>query len=35
MTELISVQRSYQLSARSFSIQDGTLDTTIALGRVK
>jgi flagellar basal-body rod protein FlgG len=35
MTEMISVQRSYQLSSRAFSIQDGTLDTTIALGRVK
>jgi flagellar basal-body rod protein FlgG len=35
MTELISVQRNYQLSARAFSLQDGTLDTTIALGRVK
>jgi flagellar basal-body rod protein FlgG len=35
MTELINVQRNYQLSARAFSLQDGTLDTTIALGRVK
>jgi flagellar hook protein FlgE len=35
MTEMIQVQRSYQLSSRAFSIQDGTLDTTIALGRVK
>ena len=35
MTELISVQRSYQLSARAFSLQDGTLDTTFGLGRVK
>jgi flagellar basal-body rod protein FlgG len=35
MTELISIQRNYQLSARAFSLQDGTLDTTIALGRVK
>jgi len=35
MTEMISTQRSYQLSARAFSLQDGTLDTTIALGRVK
>jgi flagellar basal-body rod protein FlgF len=35
MTELISVQRSYQLSARALSLQDGTLDTTNALGRVR
>jgi flagellar basal-body rod protein FlgG len=35
MSELISVQRSYQLSARAFSLQDGTLETTTALGRVR
>jgi flagellar basal-body rod protein FlgF len=35
MTELIAVQRSYQLSARAFTLQDGTLDTTTQLGRVK
>ena len=35
MTELISVQRSYQLSARAFSLQDGTLDDTNQIGRVK
>jgi flagellar hook protein FlgE len=35
MTEMISTQRSYQLSARAFSLQDGTLDTTIGIGRVK
>lgn len=35
MTDMISTQRSYQLSARAFSLQDGTLDTTIGIGRVK
>jgi flagellar basal-body rod protein FlgG len=35
MSELISIQRSYQLSARAFSLQDGTLDITNGLGRVK
>jgi flagellar basal-body rod protein FlgG len=35
MVELISVQRSYQLSARAFSVQDGTLETTNGLGRVR
>jgi flagellar basal-body rod protein FlgF len=35
MTEMISVQRSYQLSARAFSVQDATLDVTNAIGRVK
>ncbi len=35
MTELINVQRSYQLSARAFSVQDQTLDVTNQLGRVK
>jgi flagellar basal body rod protein FlgG len=35
MTEMIQIQRSYQLSARAFSLQDGTLADTIALGRVK
>jgi flagellar basal body rod protein FlgG len=35
MTELISVQRSYQLSARAFSVQDQTLETTNSLGHVK
>ncbi len=35
MTELIATQRSYQLSARAFSLQDATLGDTIALGRVR
>jgi flagellar basal-body rod protein FlgG len=35
MTEMINVQRSYQLSARAFSLQDGTLDTAISVGRVR
>ena len=35
MTEMISVQRSYQLSARAFSLQDATLEQTNAIGRLR
>lgn len=35
MTEMISVQRSYQLSSRAFSLQDGTLTDTINLGKIR
>jgi flagellar basal body rod protein FlgG len=35
MTELISIQRNYQLCARAYALQDGSLETTNGLGRVK
>lgn len=35
MSEMIATQRSYQLSARAYSLQDGTLQETIALGRMR
>ena len=35
MTDMISLQRSYQMSARALSLQDGTLDTTVQLGRLR
>ncbi len=35
MTELISTQRSYQLSARAFSLQDETLADANQVGRLK
>ena len=35
MTELISQQRSFQLSARALTLQDGTLDSATTLGRLR
>jgi len=35
MTELIAVQRMFQLSARSLTLQDGTLDDANNIGKVK
>ena len=35
MTELIAVQRTFQLSARSLSLQDGTLEDANNVGKVK
>ncbi len=35
MTELIAVQRMFQLSARALTMQDGTLDDANAIGKLK
>jgi flagellar basal-body rod protein FlgG len=35
MTELIAVQRMFQLSARSLTLQDGTLEEANNVGKVK
>ena len=35
MTELISFQRSFQLSSRALSLQDGTIADATQLGRLR
>jgi flagellar basal body rod protein FlgG len=35
MTDLVNLQRSFQLSSRALSLQDGTLSDVIALGRLR
>lgn len=35
MTELVSLQRSFQLASRALSLQDGTLGEAVTLGRLK
>ncbi len=35
MTELVNLQRAFQLSARALSLQDGTLAEAVTLGRLR
>jgi flagellar basal body rod protein FlgG len=35
MSEMISLQHSYQFTARALSIQDGSLDSAVQLGRLR
>jgi flagellar basal body rod protein FlgG len=35
MTELISLQRNFQMSSRALSLQDGTIGDAISLGRLR
>jgi flagellar basal-body rod protein FlgG len=35
MTDLVNLQRSFQMSSRALSLQDGTLGDAIALGRLR
>jgi flagellar basal body rod protein FlgG len=35
MTELITLQRSFQMSSRALSLQDGTIGDAIGLGRLR
>jgi flagellar basal body rod protein FlgG len=35
MTDLVNLQRSFQMSARALSLQDGTLGDAIGLGRLR
>jgi flagellar hook protein FlgE len=35
MTDLISLQRNFQMSSRALSLQDGTIADAVQLGRLR
>jgi flagellar basal body rod protein FlgG len=35
MTDLISLQRNFQMSSRALSLQDGTIGDAVQLGRLR